>query len=95
MAGAVAAAQAVIERAGADVEIGVYANAFESGEDDGAANETLHGTRADLTGETYGRFACDWAAAGATLVGGCCGIGAAHIHRLAQARAAGGLRPRG
>ncbi|MDQ0471741.1 homocysteine S-methyltransferase family protein [Labrys wisconsinensis] len=94
MARAVAAARAVIERAGADVEIGVYANAFESGEDDGAANETLHGTRADLTGKAYCRFACDWTAAGATLVGGCCGIGAAHIHHLAQAREAGALGPR-
>ncbi|MCF3642651.1 homocysteine S-methyltransferase family protein [Rhizobium sp. TRM95111] len=74
---------AVFRTRGAPVAIGVYANAFEP-EDDGAANETLHDTRADLDAERYAAFACDWADAGATLIGGCCGIGAAHIHALAN-----------
>jgi homocysteine S-methyltransferase len=84
MAAAVATASSVFQDRGANIEIGVYANAFE-GETEGAANETLHATREDLTGDSYSRFACDWVAAGATLVGGCCGIGAEHIHRLAGA----------
>ncbi|OBZ94657.1 homocysteine methyltransferase [Pararhizobium polonicum] len=84
MAAAVATASSVFQDRGANIEIGVYANAFE-GETEGGANETLHATREDLTGDSYSRFACDWVAAGATLVGGCCGIGAEHIHRLAGA----------
>lgn len=50
-----------------------------------AANEGLHGTRTDLTDDVYSRFACSWADAGATMIGGCCGIGAAHIHTVATA----------
>ncbi|MBP1860427.1 homocysteine S-methyltransferase family protein [Rhizobium herbae] len=84
MAEAVAAASTVFHECGASIEIGVYANAFD-GETEGAANETLHATRNDLTGDSYSRFACDWVEAGATLVGGCCGIGAEHIHRLTGA----------
>jgi homocysteine S-methyltransferase len=84
MQAAVRTAAGVFKQRGAQVEIGVYANAFEP-ETDGAANETLHETREDLTADHYSRFACDWVEAGATMVGGCCGIGAAHIQRLAHA----------
>ena len=83
MASAIKAASAVFAAKGVKLDLGVYANAFESNTDDGAANEALHGTRADLTGDRYTGFACDWVDAGATLVGGCCGIGASHIHNLA------------
>lgn len=86
---AVRAAADVFATLGADLEIGVYANAFET-DHEGAANETLHGTRKDLTAERYTRFACDWVEAGATMIGGCCGIGAAHIAGIAH-----GLRARG
>lgn len=81
---AVTTASAIFRERGVDIEIGVYANAFET-EHDGAANETLHGTREDLTADRYSTFACDWVEAGATMVGGCCGIGARHIERLAHA----------
>ena len=85
MADAVAVASDVFRANGASIEIGVYANAFQPETDaDGAANETLHATREDLTAEHYCRFACDWVEHGATLVGGCCGIGASHIHSLAK-----------
>ncbi len=40
--------------------------------------------RAELEGEGYLRFARAWVAAGATIVGGCCGIGADQIGRLAD-----------
>lgn len=80
---AIEVAASVLRARGADLEIGVYANAFESDTDESAANEGLHETRADLTTDAYSRFACDWVDAGATLIGGCCGIGAAHIHTLA------------
>lgn len=84
MGPAVRLARQVLQGRQSDIEIGVYANAFEEQDGDGAANETLHGTRDDLTAAAYGRFACDWADSGATLIGGCCGIGARHIHGLAQ-----------
>ncbi len=78
---AVATAAGVLAGEGRAVEIGVYANAFVE-EEDGAANETLHAIRDDLSAERYAAFACDWAESGATMIGGCCGVGAAHIHRL-------------
>lgn len=84
MAKAVETAAAVFREEGCTAALGVYANAFETDESDGAANETLHATRSDLSADRYGQFACDWVAAGATIVGGCCGIGANHIHRLSS-----------
>ena len=78
---AVEAAGAIIAESGRPVEIGVYANAFTSDED-GAANETLHAIRDDLSAARYAAFACDWAESGATMIGGCCGVGASHIHNL-------------
>ncbi|WP_037401109.1 homocysteine S-methyltransferase family protein, partial [Sinorhizobium fredii] len=85
MARAVAASAASFRERQANIGIGVYANAFEAEETEGAANETLHHTRTDLTADRYSRFACDWVEAGASIVGGCCGIGARHIHNLAHA----------
>lgn len=85
MKAAVETAAAVFADKAVSLEIGVYANAFEGEQGDSAANEGLHGTRADLTGDVYSRFACSWADAGATMIGGCCGIGAAHIHTVATA----------
>lgn len=85
MKAAVETAAAVFAEKTVSLEIGVYANAFEGEQGDSAANEGLHGTRADLTGDVYSRFACSWADAGATMIGGCCGIGAAHIHTVATA----------
>lgn len=83
MKAAVETAASVFKDKGVSIEIGVYANAFEGEQGDSAANEGLHGTRADLTDDAYSRFACSWADAGATMIGGCCGIGAAHIHTVA------------
>jgi S-methylmethionine-dependent homocysteine/selenocysteine methylase len=85
---AVETASHVIAAEKATLQIGVYANALEGEQGDSAANEGLHATRQDLNDDAYSRFACSWADAGASLIGGCCGIGAAHIHRLAQS-----LRP--
>ena len=82
MQGAVETAARVFRERNAPIEIGVYANAFEGETGEAAANEGLHDTRDDLNDDAYSRFACSWAEAGATIIGGCCGIGAAHIHRL-------------
>ncbi|OCP08418.1 MULTISPECIES: homocysteine S-methyltransferase family protein [unclassified Ensifer] len=81
---AVETAARVFRKTDAQIEIGVYANAFEGDQGESAANEGLHETRDDLNDDAYSRFACSWAEAGATIIGGCCGIGAAHIHRLGK-----------
>ena len=64
-----------------ELPIGVYANAFvlETGV---AANAGLHDIRHDVTPEAYLELARRWVAAGATIVGGCCGIGPDHISAL-------------
>ncbi|TBN11714.1 homocysteine S-methyltransferase [Agrobacterium cavarae] len=85
MKAAVETAATTFKEKNASLEIGVYANAFEGEQGETAANEGLHSTRADLTDDIYSRFACTWADAGATMIGGCCGIGAAHIHKVAGA----------
>lgn len=63
------------------IDVGVYANAFS--EEDGAANETLHSIRDDLSADRYSGFACGWVESGATIIGGCCGVGASHIRCVA------------
>ncbi len=73
---------AVALAAGAtELPIGVYANAFvlHSG---GAANEGLSDLRADVTPESYLAWARRWIDAGATMVGGCCGVGPEHVSAL-------------
>lgn len=80
MQAAIAAAQAVDP----DLAVGAYANAFVPSRKEGAANEGLSAIRADLDPEEYARFASTWVDAGATVVGGCCGIGRDHIALLAN-----------
>lgn len=64
------------------IRIGVYANAFPPMSADAEANGALSPIRADLTPEGYRRFAAAWQAAGASILGGCCGIGPEHITAL-------------
>jgi S-methylmethionine-dependent homocysteine/selenocysteine methylase len=69
---------------GTAVRIGAYANAFtavQEGENE-AANATLSVLREDLTPDCYAQFASSWISAGATIVGGCCGITPEHIQVL-------------
>lgn len=81
MGAALVAARAVAP----DLPLGVYANAFdESQDDDGAANETVSTLRADLDPPHYCGWARGWADQGASIIGGCCGIGTEHIHHLAH-----------
>ncbi|WP_298192462.1 homocysteine S-methyltransferase family protein [Novosphingobium sp.] len=64
------------------IRIGVYANAFPPMAADAEANSALCPIREDLTPAGYGRFAAAWHAAGASILGGCCGIGPEHIAAL-------------
>ncbi|WP_321816372.1 MULTISPECIES: homocysteine S-methyltransferase family protein [unclassified Paraburkholderia] len=84
MRAAVVEARDVRERNGAALELGVYANAFEPERESMAANDGLSKLRADLEPQGYAEFARSWAQAGASLIGGCCGIGPEHIERLAS-----------
>jgi S-methylmethionine-dependent homocysteine/selenocysteine methylase len=71
---------------GGSLPLGVYANAFPPQRTDAAANEDLLEIRPDLTPERYLDFGRAWVAAGATMVGGCCGIGPEHVAALAALR---------
>ena len=67
---------------------GAYANGFThiSGnflKDASTVRELTH--RHDLPPAKYVEFAMAWVAAGATIVGGCCEVGPAHIRALADA----------
>lgn len=84
---------AMAELAGLGVPFGAYANGFSEISslplpEDGAA--PAYCARHDLTPERYSDFALGWVAQGATIVGGCCEVGPAHIRHLGAAlRAAG------
>ncbi|HEY1696321.1 MAG TPA: homocysteine S-methyltransferase family protein [Polyangiaceae bacterium] len=67
----------VEQLAGLGVPFGAYANAGEAAEGIGWDADPAAGARA------YEALAEAWVAAGATLVGGCCGTGPAHVARLA------------
>lgn len=71
--------------AGADIAIGVYANGFGDEDDGVAANEVIRAIRPDLDPPRYLAWAQTWVESGATIIGGCCGIGPDHIATLAKA----------
>ena len=88
---AMSAALGVLQ--GLGLPFGAYANGFThiSGnflKDAPTVKELTH--RHDLTPEKYVDFAMAWVGMGATIVGGCCEVGPAHIALLAERlRAAG------
>ncbi len=69
-------------RAASDLPIGVYANAFPPQPEETEANAVLLDIRADLDPAGYAAFAGAWRDLGATILGGCCGIGPEHIAAL-------------
>ena len=70
------------------VSFGAYANGFTkiSKEfiDGGATADEALSARQDLSPETYAAHALTWAKQGATIVGGCCEVGPAHIAAVAR-----------
>ncbi|MFN3953742.1 MAG: homocysteine S-methyltransferase family protein [Pararhodobacter sp.] len=85
--------QAMPHLAAHGLPFGAYANGFQQITadflKDNATVDALS-ARAELTPQRYADFALGWLAAGATIVGGCCETGPAHIHELAcRLRAAG------
>ena len=73
--------------AGFGVPFGAYANGFTSIADSfkevHATNDRLE-VRRDLGPQEYADFAETWVAGGATIIGGCCEVGPAHIAELAR-----------
>ncbi len=66
--------------------VGAYANGFKMITDEfkqGATVEALN-KRIDLTPDAYAGFAQGWIDSGASLIGGCCEVGPAHISELAR-----------
>lgn len=84
--------QALPVLAGQDRRIGAYANGFEKISADflqaGATVDALQ-ARTRLGPARYADFADGWIARGATIVGGCCEIGPAHIRELDRRRRSG------
>jgi S-methylmethionine-dependent homocysteine/selenocysteine methylase len=64
-------------------QIGGYANRFVATHaDDGEANEQISAFRDDLDPDRYCVFVASWLRAGASIVGGCCGMTPDHIAAL-------------
>lgn len=88
-----AMADAMAQLARLALPFGAYANGFSEIShlplpEDGSA--PAYCARHDLTPERYADFALGWVGQGATIVGGCCEVGPAHIRHLAERlRAAG------
>ncbi len=78
---------AVRQVASAAIPIGVYANAFPPQSEEATANETLLPIREDLDPAGYLGWVREWLDQGATIIGGCCGIGPEHIAAIAASRA--------
>ena len=88
---AMAAALAELKTLG--LPFGAYANGFThiSGnflKDAPTVRDLTH--RHDLTPEKYADFAMHWVGMGATIVGGCCEVGPAHIRHLRERLLAAG-----
>ena len=62
---------------------GAYANGFsEITPHSHGTDAPAYAARHDLSPEAYADFALHWVAQGATLIGGCCEVGPAHIRHL-------------
>jgi homocysteine S-methyltransferase len=88
-----AMAAALAELKGVGLPYGAYANGFtritKEFLQDKSTVDALH-AREDLTPEAYARHVMAWVGQGATIVGGCCETGPAHIAALRQALDAAG-----
>jgi S-methylmethionine-dependent homocysteine/selenocysteine methylase len=65
----------------AAVRVGAYANGFVSAQGDGQGSDYNE----DLTPDAYAQEVLGWVDAGASVVGGCCGVFPEHIQRCREA----------
>jgi S-methylmethionine-dependent homocysteine/selenocysteine methylase len=81
-----AVSQALPNLANPGLRLGAYANGFskipDSYKTKGSTVDALE-TRQDLSPEVYANFAMGWLSLGATIIGGCCEVGPAHIREIA------------
>ncbi|GAD89882.1 homocysteine S-methyltransferase family protein [Vibrio halioticoli NBRC 102217] len=82
---AIAITHSVIKETGVDAVIGVFANSFTPITEGHEANDTIQSMR-ELSPADYLELAKSWYQAGATIIGGCCGIQPSHIAALAKWR---------
>lgn len=68
-----------------NISLGAYANSFSERKRQHAANALLSELRNDITPKRYLQYVKSWLAAGASIVGGCCGIGPEHIKAISDA----------
>lgn len=68
------------------IQLGAYANSFieSHASEPQPANGAITPLRPELTPQAYATFAESWKRCGATIIGGCCGIGPAHIAALCE-----------
>ena len=78
------AKQTLADKEALSVKLGAYANAFPPQPKEATANDGLDDMREDLDPTAYLSWAEQWQTQGASLIGGCCGIGPEHIARLSQ-----------
>lgn len=64
-------------------QLGAYPNAFSIPPPD-AANHTLRQVDYNITPEVFRNYAREWMDVGASVIGGCCGIGPKHIEALQE-----------
>lgn len=67
-----------------EIQFGIYANNFPPIGDLHAANDQVNSIREDIQPAQYKAFAASWLNAGASIIGGCCGISPEHIKQLAE-----------
>ena len=79
-----AAKKTLAELGRPDFPLGAYANAFPPQPKDAKANENVSSIRDDLNPADYLGWAKVWQKAGASVIGGCCGIGPEHIAELSK-----------
>lgn len=80
---AIALTKQTLDQLGTDsIHIGAYANAFPPTPKDATANDGLDELRDDLTPPAYLEWVRQWQQQGASLIGGCCGIGPEHIQAI-------------
>ena len=82
MRAGIARARAVLP---ASVQVGAYGNAFDDKPEGYAANEYVMTHRHDIEDGGYTEFVEAWVEAGATIVGGCCGVMPRHIAHVRAA----------
>ena len=82
-----AVSQAMPILAGHGLTLGAYANGFTkitNGFASGKTTVDLLTARTDLGPDAYADFAQSWVDMGATIIGGCCEVGPAHIAELVR-----------